>query len=79
MKANNEEPVSYQLISLPDNIKEMQIYDKVTRKLLKVSQGAEVLIVSEKDSEGFVKAFSHAFPGGYAEIEMKYIKDIGYN
>jgi len=79
MKANEEEPIPYQLIFLPENKKEMDIYDKAARKMLKVTQGTEVLIVSVKDSEGFVKAYSHSFPGGYAEIELKYIKDIGYN
>jgi len=79
MSAGEEEPIPYQLIFLPENKKEMDIYDKTSRKMLKVTQGTEVLIVSMKDDEGFVKTYSHSFPGGHAEIELKYIKDIGYN
>ena len=47
--------------------------------MLKVSAGAEVLVVSEVDEENFVKVLSLSFPTGHAEIHVKYIKEIGYN
>ena len=79
MKTKNEEPIPYQVISLPDEKKELWIYDKVSGKMLKASEGAEVLVISDTDKEGYVKTFSNAFAGGYVEIELKYIKEIGYN
>ena len=79
MKTKNEIPIPYQIISLPDDQKELWIYDKTCRNMLKVSEGAEVLVVSEIDEENFVKVLSLSFPTGQAEIHVKYIKEIGYN
>jgi len=79
MKTKNEIPVPYQIISLPNDQEELWIYDKTYRNMLKVSAGAEVLVVSEVDEENFVKVLSLSFPTGHAEIHVKYIKEIGYN
>ena len=79
MSTSSEPPIPYQIIDLPDDLKEMWVLDNTNKKMIRIYSGMEVLIADAPDEEGYVKIISDNIPRGYAEIPLKYIKQIGYN
>jgi len=79
MTEGTDPPIPYQIIFLPDDLKEMWVMDNTNKKMIRIYTGMELLIADAPDEEGYVKIISDNIPRGYAEIPLKYIKQIGYN